>query len=209
MPHSFPSKGTALPQPGADQDLQERLLTRRSVTAANLGEPGPDRNTLERILASAVRVPDHGKLTPWRLIVLQDEARSRLGDVLAEAFRRQNPDAKAKLVEFERNRFTRVPVVVAVVSSPTVPHPKIPEWEQILSAGAVCQNLLLAAGAHGFSGQWLSEWYAYDGQVLDALGLTPHEKIAGFVYLGTAQCTPVERDRPDMAGIVRYMSGSD
>ena len=197
MPYRFDPKGTQLTLAPASADLQQRLLTRRSVVAGKLSEPGPDAETLDKMLAMAMRVPDHGKLAPWRFVVFHGQARARFGDVLAEAFKAANPDAKDKLVAFERERFLRAPVVVAVISSPTVPHAKIPEWEQILSAGAVCQNLLLAASSFGFAAQWLSEWYAYDATVLEAMGLSAAEKVAGFVYIGTAQEAPCERDRPD------------
>lgn len=207
MPYAYPPKGTELPPPAPSPDMAERLLTRRSITAANLTEPGPDAATLETILAAAMRVPDHGKLAPWRFLLFQGEARGRFGAVLAEAFQAANPEAKDKLVAFERERFLRAPLVIAVIASPQVPHAKIPEWEQILSAGAVCQSLLIAASAHGFSGQWLTEWYAYDTRVRLALGLSDSEKVAGFVYLGTAACPPAERDRPDPAAKVRAWTG--
>ncbi|MGF1606453.1 MAG: nitroreductase [Rhodothalassiaceae bacterium] len=206
MPYSFPPKGTELSLPPASEEMLSRLLTRRSVMAANLGEPGPQPSQLDQILAAGLRVPDHGKLAPWRFLTFQGTARAAFGTVLAEAFRAANPEAADKLVAFERDRFCRAPTVVAVISSPTVPHAKIPEWEQILSAGAACQMLLLAASALGFSGQWLTEWYAYDARVAAALGLTEQERVAGFVYLGTAQQPPQERDRPALADKVRPWS---
>lgn len=208
MPHSYPPKGTDLPLPPPSPDLQERLLNRRSVVAGNMTAPGPDVETLDKMLAMAARVPDHGKLAPWRFILFQGDDRASFGETLAKAFAASNPECPDKLVAFERCRFERAPLVIGVVSSPIVPHPKIPEWEQILSAGAVCQNLLLAANAFGFSAQWLTEWYAYDQTVLADLGLAAHEKIAGYIYVGTATQMPCERDRPHLADKVQAYSAA-
>ena len=153
------------------------------------------------MLTAAARVPDHGKLVPWRFILIQGEARQRLGDLLATAFQADNPDAGEDKVAAERERFAHAPLVVAVVSR-VVPHVKIPDWEQVLSAGAVCMNLLTGATALGYGASWLSGWAAFDRRVLDVLGLTPDERIAGFVHIGTAQETPPDRDRPHLSDIV-------
>lgn len=184
----------------------EQLLTRRSVTANALGEPGPDANTLEMILKAGARVPDHKKLMPWRFILLQDEARAAFGEKLAEICAKNEPDASEVRLETERTRFTRAPLIVVVVSSP-IEHPACPEWEQVLSTGAVCMNLLHAAVAAGYGAQWLTEWYGFDPQVAGAFGLAPQERFAGFVYIGTAREKPADRDRPDLAQIVSTPSG--
>jgi nitroreductase len=184
-----------------NETVMEQLLTRRSVAANALGEPGPDGETLQTILTAAARVPDHKKLTPWRFIVLKDGARIAFGERLARICAANEPDASDIRLETERTRFTRGPVVVVVVSSP-VEHPACPEWEQVLSAGAVCMNMLHAAVAAGYGAQWITEWYGFDPQVAGAFGLAPHERFAGFVYIGTAQEKPEERDRPDLARIV-------
>lgn len=184
----------------------DHLLTRRSVTANALGEPGPDSGTLERILKAAARVPDHKKLTPWRFILLQGDARAAFGNRLAGICAGNDPDASDIRLETERTRFTRAPLIVVVVSSP-VEHPACPEWEQVLSAGAVCMNLLHAAVASGYGAQWITEWYSFDPQVAGAFGLAPHERFAGFVYIGTAREQPADRDRPDLARIVSTPSG--
>lgn len=181
----------------------EYLQTRRSVKADDLTEPGPDSAQLNTILRIASRVPDHKKLAPWRFIVIQGEARARLGEVLAKVCVANEPDATAGRLETERNRFLRAPMVIAVISSPRR-HPAVPEWEQVLSAGAVCMNVLHAAGALGFSGHWLTEWYAYDERVCAALGLGTNERIAGFIHLGSAKQPPEERERPDLKEIVTY-----
>ncbi|MXQ09928.1 nitroreductase family protein [Microvirga makkahensis] len=178
-----------------------RLLSRRSVPPRWLGEPGPSADEIETMLTAAARVPDHGKLVPWRFILIDGEARQRLGEVLVKAFLADNPHADAEKVAAERERFSKAPLVVAVVSR-TVPHVKIPEWEQVLSAGAVCMNLLNAATALGYGASWLSGWACFDRRVLDALGLAPNERIAGFIHIGTAKEKPTDRDRPNLAAIV-------
>jgi nitroreductase len=178
-----------------------RLLSRRSVPPRWLGEPGPSAQEIETMLTAAARVPDHGKLVPWRFILIEGEARQRMGEVLVKAFQADNPDADAEKIATERERFSKAPLVVAVVSR-VVPHAKIPEWEQVLSAGAVCMNLLNAATALGYGASWLSGWACFDRRVLDALGLAPNERIAGYVHIGTATEKPTDRVRPNLADIV-------
>lgn len=185
--------------------LTDFLLTRRSVCAKDLCEPGPNEDQLELILRAAHRVPDHGKIGPWRFIVFQGDAREKFGGKLKRRFEKKNDDVSNKLLEFEGNRFLRAPIVIAVISSP-VEHPKVPEWEQVLSAGAVCQNILLASQALGFGAQWLTEWYAFDKAIAKKLSLTSVEKIAGFIYIGSYADTPEERVRPDLNERIRYYS---
>ncbi|HAN63048.1 MAG TPA: nitroreductase, partial [Rhizobiales bacterium] len=146
------------------------LLTRRSVSANSLGEPGPNEAELELILRAASRVPDHKKLVPWRFLLFQGEARARFGKVLAEVCRAEESDPGQFRLENEANRFMRAPLVIAVVSR-VVKNPAAPEWEQILSAGAACQNLLIAATALGFGVQWITEWCGYSKGVRQALSL--------------------------------------
>lgn len=177
------------------------LLTRRSVSSAFLAEPGPDDDTLERILTAATRVPDHGKLAPWRFLLFRGNARAEFGGILAKALVGANPDATDQQLAFEKGRFLRAPLIIAVISCAD-PHVKIPEWEQILSAGAVCINLLHAAHACGYAAQWLTEWCAYDATVRTALGLEATEKVAGFIYIGTPSIVPEDRPRPDLTKIV-------
>ena len=184
-------------------EMLDLLRKRRSVVANNMVEPGPDADQLEELLSIAARVPDHGKLAPWRFVVFKGDARARFGEVLARRYRELNPQAEDKFVELEGARFTRAPVVVGVVSR-AEPHPKIPEWEQVLSAGAVCQNLLVAATAMGFASQWLTEWYAFDDGIKAAMGLEPHEKVAGFVYIASASEPPGERARPVLAEVTSF-----
>lgn len=179
----------------------ELLQSRRSTPANMLATPGPDATELEALLTIASRVPDHGKLAPWRFIVIEGEARQRVGEIVAGAFQADNPEADADRLALERGRFSRAPVVVAVVSR-VAAHPKIPEWEQVLSAGAACQNLLIAAASMGFGANWITEWVAYDRRVLDALGLGSDERIAGYVHIGTAREKLADRPRPSLSQIV-------
>ncbi len=178
------------------------LSARRSVKPEMLIAPGPSAAELETILTIASRVPDHKKLAPWRFIVLEGDARARLGEVVAEACvaAEKEPPSAVRL-DLERKRFLRAPLVVAVISR-TKPHPGAPEWEQILSAGAACFNLCLAANALGYGTSWITEWLAYNKQVCAALDLAQNERIAGFVYVGTAAAPPAERDRPALPDIV-------
>lgn len=182
-------------------DSLSRLQQRRSVPARWLDEPGPSQAEVETLLTVAARVPDHGKLVPWRFIVIEGEARHRLGDILAATFQADHPKADEEQVAAERGRFAQAPLVIAVVSR-VVPHVKIPDWEQILSAGAACMNLLHAATALGYGASWLTGWPAFDRRVLDALGLAPTERIAGFIHIGTAKERPTDRPRPNLADIV-------
>ena len=174
------------------------LDTRRSVPSKQLGEPGPDHATLLRMLASAVRVPDHGKLVPFRFIRLQGEARHALGDLLAARTLHLQPDAADAVVEKDRARFSHAPVIVTVVARLTPGH-KVPEQEQLLTAGSVCFALLQAAQALGFGAQWLTGWMAYDDAVAATLGLSAVERIAGFIHIGTPKMEAPERERPDPA----------
>ncbi len=183
----------------------EQLLTRRSVTANELSEPGPDRQEISQILAAAHRVPDHGKIGPWRFVIFSGDARSRFSQQLAEMYAEENPEATEKLLEFESSRLTRAPLVVAVIASP-VEHPKIPEWEQLLSVGAACQNILVAALSLGYAAQWLTEWYSYSNKVNALLELNSHERIAGFIYIGSSATKPDERQRPSLEERLRYWS---
>jgi nitroreductase len=164
-----------------------------------MGKPGPDKTQLAQILKAGARAPDHGKLFPWRFIIFEGDGRERAGDIIAAAAKADGE--RDKQVEEERARFLRAPVVIGVISSAREQH-KISVWEQELSAGAVCQNILVAATALGFAGNWLTEWYAYHPAVRDGLGLKSGERVAGFIYLGTAKDPLEERPRPEMGKIV-------
>lgn len=187
-------------------DALELLKTRRSVKPIEMTGPGPAAAEIETLLTVASRVPDHGKLAPWRFIVFSGEARESAGEKIAEVFRTNRLDATADQIEFERRRLTRAPLAIAVVSR-AAPHAKIPEWEQQLSAGAACMNLLTAAHAMGYVASWLTEWFAFDRAAMTALGLTEQERIAGFVYVGKAVKPPEDRERPKLDTIVTYYNG--
>ena len=179
------------------------LLTRRSVSAKNMQGPGPNPEQLQQILAAAHRVPDHGKLGPWRFVVFQGDAREAFGIELQKIFAAENPEAKDKLIAFQAQQLLRAPLVIAVISSVDKDH-KVPEWEQVLSAGASCQNILVAANALGFGAQWLSEWYSYNNQVKALLGASSEDQIAGFIYIGSYEEKPEERVRPSLDERIRY-----
>lgn len=182
-------------------DTLALLKLRRSVPPQFLTAPGPDAGQLDDLLTIASRVPDHGKLAPWRFVVFEGAAREKAGDIVAEAFKTKNPQADAEKIAFERNRLVQAPVIVAVVST-AKPHVKIPQWEQELSAGAVCMNLLIGAQAMGFGASWLTNWFSFDRAVLAAFGLAEDERIAGFIHIGTPTAAPADRERPALADIV-------
>lgn len=159
------------------------LARRRSLKLMHLSEPAPSSAELEALIQLAARVPDHGKIGPWRFVIIEGEARQRAGAALEQVIHNDEGVDDARRT-FVAGWFNRAPACVMVVSSPR-PNPKVPEWEQILSAGAVCFQLLLAAHALGYAGSWLTEWPAFDERARLALGLSPEERVAGFVYLGT------------------------
>lgn len=178
------------------------LKKRRSVPPLFLRDPGPDAAQLTEILTIASRVPDHGKLAPWRFIVIEGEARAALGERAAACIKADDPNADERRLEDEKRRFSS-PVIVAVVSR-AGPHVKIPEWEQVLSVGAVCMNMVIAAHALGFGANWLTGWCAYDPRIGAALGLTGSEKIAGFIHIGTAAESIADRPRPSLNDVVTH-----
>jgi nitroreductase len=180
------------------------LLRRRSLVVKNHTGPGPNAEELDIILRCATRVPDHAKLTPWRIQVLQGDARERIGNVIGDVFQQNNPDESDERKAFERGRLTRSPLVL-VVSTKIENTDNIPRWEQILSGGAVCQNILIAATALGYASQWLSEWYSYDPQIKAALNIAESDDVLGFIYIGTAAEPPQERARPELDDVVTYL----
>lgn len=175
------------------------LTTRRSGKPRDLIGPGPSPEQLDAMIAIAARTPDHGKLFPWRFVVVPDDARQALGEKLAAILRSEKADCTARDEEAAIQFATQAPALVVVLSAPVVPH-KIPVWEQELSAGAVCMNLLHAAHAMGFAGGWLTGWAAYSDAVRDLFG-TEGQKIAGFVFIGTPERPLEERPRPDLSEI--------
>ncbi|MCK0208941.1 nitroreductase [Starkeya koreensis] len=187
----------------ASPDMLAALESRRSVSAAALGAPGPDADETARLLAIAARVPDHAMLVPWRFILIEGEARGRVGALLADAYRAGNPQmAPDKREKFAgiMSRLFPAPLAVVVVSRPA-PGTMIPDFEQELSAGAVCMNLLTGAKAMGFHAIWVTGWAATHGEARRILGLGEGERVAGIVHVGTAAEEPGERPRPDLAAL--------
>lgn len=200
----LPQDNDPLPATHASDETLKLLALRRSTLARDMIEPGPSNDEINDLIRLAARVPDHGKLGPWRFVVFEGAARARFGEVIAQAFQKAEPGADEERVQFERERLTRAPKVICVISK-VIPHPKAPEWEQILCAGAACQTMLIAANAMGYAAQWITEWYAYDANVGAALDLEEGERVAGFIYLGTANGELTERRRADPASrISRY-----
>ena len=177
------------------------LKRRRSVPPPMMTGPGPGAEQLSTILTIASRVPDHGKLTPWRFVIFESRARDRAGRIALDIRLADKPDLDEPGRAEELRRFARAPLVVGVVSR-AAPHVKIPEWEQVLSAGAVCMNLIVAARALGFAATWLTEWVAYDARFRAAIGLAEHERVAGFIHIGRATAAIEDRPRPPLDAIV-------
>jgi len=171
------------------------LRTRKSGSANAMGAPGPNPEQLSEILDIAVRVPDHGKLTPWRFILFEGEARAEIGNNFAAQWQHLHPEHGEEVLNFQRGLFMRAPVVIAVVST-AARHAKIPEWEQLLSSAVVCYNLVLAATALGFVAQWQTDWVAYDSEAMAAMGVKGPERVSGLVYVGTATAVLEDRPRP-------------
>jgi len=186
------------------------MKSRRSVPANLIGDPGPSTAQVGKLIAIATRVPDHGKIAPWRFVRYSNAAKKRLGEALlarateiAMAGDRPAPLSDEQQM-IERSRFSRSPQVVVMISSPRQ-HPKVPQWEQVLSAGAAGMNLLIAANAYGYDAQWITEWYAYDEKLARELGAGDGERIAGFFHFGTRTMPKTERDRPQLTDIFSTM----
>jgi len=184
------------------------LRTRRSGRPRDMVEPGPDSEQLADMLAVAARTPDHGKLAPWRFIHIGRDARPAFRDLAERAYRAGHAETPNRLELEAVDRFAlQAPELVVVLSSP-IEGTKIPLWEQELSCGAACMNLLLAAHAHGFTGGWITGWAAYSPLLLEGLGGRPHERIAGFIYLGTPAHPLEERVRPAPDHLITDWTGS-
>jgi len=162
---------------------------------------------LNDILACGIRVPDHGALNPWSLTVIKEKARFRIGEeILVPEYIIKNPEATKEEIDFEKNRFLRASVVIAVLFKPVL-HPKIPSWEMELSTGAMCSNLLVAAQSLGYAAQWLTEWYSYNDKMLKAVGGKPEtDKLAGFIYIGDKEKEPIERRRPKTEKVIKFLT---
>lgn len=197
----FAEKGTTMSDTTkASPQTLEFLRKRRSHPSVTMSEPGPSEDQIADLLTIAARVPDHGKLTPWRFIVYPASDGEKIGGFLAGIYEQKTGPLDTAQRDKELTRFTRAPLVIGVVSC-AAEHPKIPLWEQQLSAGAVCMTLVSAAAAAGFVSQWLTEWYAFDEDAGCFLGLKDGERFAGFIHIGTPTQPPVERPRPDISDI--------
>jgi nitroreductase len=172
------------------------LISRISTPSKYLGEPGPSQSQLLEMLTVAIHVPDHGRLRPWRFVLIEKTARDRLGALLFRRVKESLPDVSELRLEKERTRFSHAPCIVAIVIKPLKNH-KVPEIEQLLSGGAVCMNLLHVAHQFGFGAQWLTGFAAYDRQFLDAMGVDSDEQVVGFIHIGTRIQVPDDRERPD------------
>jgi nitroreductase len=177
------------------------LATRKSGSAKAMGPPGPSPDQLRQILDIAVRVPDHGKLTPWRFVLFEGDARAAIGDAFSARWAELNPTHGAETLSFQRGLFMRAPTIVTVVSTAAA-HAKIPVWEQQLSAAAVCYNIVLAAGAMALHAQWQTDWVAYDSVSKAAMGIGETETVAGIIYIGTATAPLEDRPRPDVSKLI-------
>jgi nitroreductase len=183
------------------------LRNRRSVPAARLAPPGPTPEQLREIIAVAIRVPDHGKLTPWRLVTFTGEAGARYGEALATLHAQVDPGVPAAKLVKDRDRFAHSPAILAVIARIDERHPKIPAQEQLLSAGCLAFNLLLAAQASGFAAQWLTGWSCYDRDAAKLLGLADNERAIAYIHIGSAEFEPPERTRPEVDRIAGAWAG--
>ena len=195
-PHEF---GQPMPQAPSPEVLKF-LWNRRSASAPPLIAPGPSEDEIALLIQIGLRVPDHGKIGPWRVVRFTSEAKVKLVEDLRALAATQ---AEPKKAEAALMKLANPPEALLVVSSPIQPH-KIPLWEQQLSAAAICQNMLIAAGAMGYGANWITDWYSYDDEAKALLGLSTHENVAGFIYLGSLAEPSPERERPDVASRISW-----
>ncbi len=185
----------------ANAALVDYLTTRRSVGIGFLRDPGPTPDELQTLLTIATRVPDHGKFAPWRLVIIDGDARAEAGRRLAEVARRRNPNLDESGLDIERRQFLPAPLTIGVLYSPR-PNPKAPELEQLLSAGNVCFNLVHGAFALGYAASWVTRWYAFDVEAQTMLGARGGERFVGFVHIGSTEVKLDDRDRPSLDSVV-------
>ncbi len=200
----MPELNELIPLPKKNPQLIEFLENRRSNLVKLMEGPGPDKEQLKHILTIGARVPDHRKLAPWRYIIFEGDARDKMGDHIKAKFKTDNPELPEDRADFEAERFKRAPIVVGVISNPKDCARGTPKWDQELSSAIVCYNLCLAAQGLGFGAQWLTEWIAYDRTLLNVMGLSEQEKVAGFIYIGTAVESSKERPRPDVENLTSF-----
>lgn len=204
MTIKLPVENDTLPIPSENEALKEVLRTRRSVKILDFDtEHGPNFDELHDILSLANRVPDHGKITPWRFIILQNDARMDLGTKMADILKAKTPNMDENHYHMEKNRFMRSHSVIIMISSPNIHHPKVPVWEQELACGALGYNILLASNSSGYVATWLSEWPMFDDDIKTLLKLGENERIAGFFYIGKTNKNPIERERKSVDNLIQ------
>ena len=203
VPAEPPELGTPMSPANQSKEALNLLALRRSTPIKMMTAPGPDQDQLNAILKLSLRVPDHRRVEPWRLVVIQGEARQKLGEALSEIRKGRGEDSAC--IQEDKDRFLRAPICVMVVASPNTNH-KTPVWEQLMSAGAVCMNMLLAANSMGWAACWLSEWCSEDDAAKPILGLSESESVAGFIYIGSARENPLERPRPSIEKKISFWS---
>jgi nitroreductase len=189
----------------ANTQVIEHFLSRRSVGIGFLQEPGPNGQELELLLRIGTRVPDHGKLMPWRLVIIDGDNRRKAGERLAEIAAQRTPGLDEASLEAERNRFLPAPLTIGVLSCPQ-DHPKVPQFEQLLSAGNVAFNLVHGAHALGFAASWVTRWFTFDDEAARMLGAREGERFVGFVHVGTPTTVMEDRPRPELDAVVTRWS---
>ncbi len=182
------------------------LSERKSAPIGELGLPGPDEADIQTMLQIASRVPDHGKLAPWRFVLYRGEVRHRIGEMIADLAEKEQGELSEVLRQKERERFSRAPLVIGVINTPRA-HPKIPDWEKYLSGAAAAMNLLLAANALGYGANWITNWYSDLPEGRRILGLAPDERVVGFVHIGSFTGEISERRRPDLGNLISEYVG--
>src|SRR3569832_2279886 len=190
----------------ANQALRDYLTTRRAVGIGFLKDPGPTPEELDEILTIGTRVPDHGKFEPWRLVVIQGDARVATSKRLATIRKSRLPEIDEASLELERKQSLPAPLTIGVILSPK-PNPKAPEMEQLLSAGNVCFNLSHAAFAMGYAASWTNKWYGFDTEAEQMLGARGGERFVGFIHIGTPTTVIEDRERPALEDVVTYWNG--
>jgi nitroreductase len=193
---------------GTCAPLLDLLMRRRSASPLRIGEPGPSPDEIKRLFTVATRVPDHGMLQPWRIILVQGTSRDKLGGLLAAAFLKSEQDGANSDVAIRKIRAVLTAPLVVIVVSQVDTSSRIPEWEQILSAGAVCMNLITAASVLGYGSTWLTGWAAYDPAALQVLGVQAGERVAGIIPIGTASEPQQERARPSLQKLLTVWTGA-
>lgn len=202
MKINLPELNATLPMPAPNQALVDALLNRRSTMVKDIDpNNGPSDDELLDILKVASRVPDHGKINPWRFVKFSGEARRKLGVKMADIYKAKHPEMDENHYAMESARFERAHTILLLISSP-IPHPKVPEFEQLMSAGGLGFAINLAANAFGYAATWLTEWVAFDDDIKPLFDMTESEKIIGFFFIGKPKNPPTERERPNVSELL-------